>query len=110
MKFKDLERPRFYNHGSDKIFVEVPIVQLYELYVQFSNDDFAQELINRRFKSRPGFASFYDSFCDNWRTKPLGNWDHNELAVLFDDLGIDDHYLYEDMNCNGELLELITLS
>jgi hypothetical protein len=110
MKFKDLERPIFYNHGADKIFVEVPIVQLYELYVQFCDDDFAQELINRRFKSRPGFASFYDDFCDNWRTKPLGNWDHNELAVLFDDLGIEDHYLYEDINCNGELLELITLS
>lgn len=110
MKFKALERPKFYNYGADKIFVEIPIVQLYPLYKQFLEEDVAQELIDERFKSRDGFASFYDEFCDNWRTKPLGNWDYNELAVLFDDLGIEDHNLYEDMNCNGELHDLITLT
>ncbi len=110
MKFKALGRPKYYNYGTDRIFVEIPIVQLHHVHEQFLEEEFAQKIVEDRFKSRDGFASFYDDFCDNWRTKPLGNWDHNELAVLFDDLGIEDHNLYEDMNCNGELYDLITLT
>ena len=110
MKFKALGRPKYYNYGTDRIFVEIPIVQLHHVHEQFLEEEFAQKIVEDRFKSRDGFASFYDEFCDNWRTKPLGNWDHNELSVLFDDLGIEDHDLYEDMNCNGELYDLITLT
>lgn len=29
--------------------------------------------------------SFYDEFCEDWETKPVEEWDHNELSVLLPD-------------------------
>lgn len=108
MKFTALTMPRFHNFEMDRIFAEIPIVQLYEVYKHFLDDPESQEKIESKFKSRDGFASHYDSFCDNWKTKPLGSWDHNELSVLLDGL-VDEVNVIQDMNCNGELEELITL-
>lgn len=110
IKFKALESPRFYNYGTDRIFAEIPVVQLFNMYQEFKESTNSQKVIDSRFKSRVGFFSHYEDFCEDWKEKPLGTWDHNELGILFEGLGAEDLDLYEDINCNGELDELITLT
>ena len=109
MKFKAIESPQFYNYGTDRIFAEIPLVQLFNMYQEFKKQD-VQSLIDSIFKSRDGFFSHYDDFRKNWREKPLGEWDHNELSIMLEYFGCCDNDLYEDINCNGEIFELITLT
>lgn len=107
LTFESLESPRFYNYGTDKIYCAISRVDIWKLYRLFVEDeDEAQERINDRFKSRPGFTSFYSDFVKDWKTKPLSQWDHNELSILFPEP--DYSYFYDDANCNGEISDCIT--
>lgn len=112
IEFDELISPREYNFGTDRIYCKVSNSDLRTLYTRFMADEdgTAQERINERFKSRSGFASFYDDFCSDWKTKPFDQWDDNELAILFPDpYDTEDGYIffYDDANCNGYVSECV---
>lgn len=112
LEFDELVSPRFYNYGTDRIYCKVSKNDLWRLYTRFtrfSRAEESQQLIENRFKSRPGFASFYDDFVNEWKEKPLDQWDENELAILFPDPFNTDKaaYFYDDANCNGSVSECI---
>tara|TARA_R110002126_G_scaffold60352_1_gene157228 strand:- start:484 stop:1035 length:552 start_codon:yes stop_codon:yes gene_type:complete len=106
--FIELHSPRQYNFGTDKIFCQVNVADMWKLYKLFVEDlDRAQELINDRFKSRSGFSSFYDEFVSEWKFKPLGKWDANELSILFPEPEDGWLHFYDDANSNGAVSECI---
>ena len=111
LTFDELVQPREYNFTTDKIYCHVSMDQLETLYARLLELDRSevQELIDERFKSRSGFASFYDEFCSEWKTKPLNEWDENELSILFPPV-LDWWDVYEDFGCSGELYEFVTLN
>ena len=111
LEFDELTRPREYNFQTDRIYCHVSMNQLETLHARFMQMDRSesQELINNRFKSRSGFASFYDEFVTDWAEKPLNEWDENELSILFPPV-LDYWELYRDFNCSGELDEYVTLN
>lgn len=99
LDFLDLISPREYNFTTDKILCEVSLEDIQKLYTQFIDGGNCQTIIDARFKSRSGFASFYDGFCNGWATKSVEDWDENELFILFPEF--DYQELWEDARCNG---------
>lgn len=109
LKFKELSQPSEYNFEADKIYCSIAISDIWALYHSFLLLPNAQDLINTRFASRDGFASFYDEFCECWRVKPLLEWDVNELSILLPP--VEDYcILYEDADSNGDITNAITLT
>jgi hypothetical protein len=80
-EFEELTSPRFYNFETDKIFVRLPEAVLQAVLDDLRSKD--QETLERtfrdRFTSRDGFISFYSSDVPS---KPINEWDHNELHAL----------------------------
>lgn len=112
LEFDELISPRKYNFGTDRIYCKVSDEDLRTLYTRFMADEdgTAQEHIENRFRSRSGFASFYDDFCSDWKTKPFDQWDANELAILFPDpydTESDYSNFYDDADCNGNVSDCI---
>jgi len=109
LQFDELTSPKFYNYTTDKIFCHVSdevLSMLHERFIELSN---AQDIIDDTFKSRDGFASFYDEFCHEWKDKPLSEWDENELSVLFPT--VDDWFeVYETFISDGSLYECVTIN
>ena len=64
-------------------------------------------MIDLHYRSRDGFASFYNDFANNWKTKPFNQWDEKELSLLMMITDIHDE-VFEDFNCNGEISGAIT--
>ena len=99
MEYMEMISPREYNFTTDRIFVKVKdsdLKLLFDKNIEVNGVNGLQESINSRFKSRSGFMSFYDDFCDDWQEKPLSEWDHNELSILFINPDVMD--VYEDMH------------
>lgn len=109
--FSSLFSPREYNFKTDEITCEVSQDVIEALYKRFmlDKDDENQDVVNDKFASCSGFASFYDSFVVNWKTKPLAQWDDNELSVLFPQI-MDVYGFYEQSQGNGELGEFLVYS
>jgi len=106
LEFESLSSPKEYNFTTDRIFCHVDLDQLLPYYNLFMSSPDAQEKIDNRFKSRSGFASFYNDFCEDWKTKPIDKWDFNELMILFPE---PDYWeLWEYANSNGLFFECIT--
>jgi hypothetical protein len=111
-KFKELISPRFYNFETDRILVEVDDRwMLWHAASTLGDINDLQEDIDAKFRSRDGFASFYDDFADNWRDKPLGEWDANELSVLLpyfsmEDFDLDLTGFHEDIMNAVEVISL----
>jgi hypothetical protein len=83
LTFESLNSPKEYNFVTDRIFCELSIFDIEKLHkFAIDNEILTQKTIDGRFKSRDGFASFYDEFCIDWKTKPVLEWDCNELAIL----------------------------
>jgi len=99
LTFESLNSPREYNFTTDRIFCELSTDDIRKLHA-FALLGAIDKAIDETFKSRDGFSSFYDDFVDEWRTKPVLDWDHNELAVL---LPTPDNYgdVWEAAFCNG---------
>lgn len=84
--FVELHSPKFYNFDNDHIFAKMPLGIFQVIFNRINSDPdcraiFDQTVIDRH-SSRSGFASFYDNDPENWRSKPLEDWDHNELCTL----------------------------
>lgn len=106
LEYESLSRPREYNFTTDRIFCYVTMQDIEKYYNLFLQNENNQELINDRFKSRDGFASFYDAFVDEWRNIPLCEWDHNQLMILLPEPNYWE--LWEDAQCNGVFSLTIT--
>jgi len=90
-EFKELISPREYNFETDRILCTVSErYRLRRIYHELVGDsEKLNQDIQDKFRSRDGFASFYDDFADGWRDKPLAQWDANELSVLLPYYSVD---------------------
>ena len=99
LQFKELISPRFYNFETDRILCTVDDpMKLHAVYDVLCGD---MERLNRdiqeRFRSRDGFASFYNDFANNWMNKPMKDWDCNELSVLLPEFDMEDFELFHEV-------------
>ena len=79
LAFESMTSPREYNFTTDALYVTIndPVRLFADTNVGSLN-----AVIAERFTSGPGFHSFYSNDPDDWRAKPLDEWDHNELGAL----------------------------
>jgi hypothetical protein len=91
IKFKELTSPKEYNFETDKIFVEISQGDIQTIFKKIMGDPDLLELMGRTtkdlYQSRPGFASYYDSFVENFNEKSIKEWDENETYSLMATLG-----------------------
>lgn len=83
-----MSSPREYNFTTDRIFSKVPLkvmrLMLNALLADAESRHVLESMITRNHSSRSGFISFYSNNVGEWLAKPLGQWDHNELATLLE--------------------------
>lgn len=106
LKFIGLDMPREYNFRTDEITATIELADLVILHAKFKERDDAQERIDEVFKSRSGFASFYDDFVEDWKTKHLFDWDLNELMVLLP-CEADEEDLFSNIYDNANMAEVV---
>lgn len=87
--FETLDSPREYNFTTDRVFFKVALSTVRALFALSKREGHKalRALVEERFTSRDGFASFYPSDLDEWLEKPVAEWDHNELGTLFTAIG-----------------------
>jgi hypothetical protein len=80
-EFEEMTSPAFYNFETDRIFVKLSLSTFEEVRRRLAEEapNALAEAYRELFTSRDGFASFYDNEVP---TKPLAEWDHNELFAL----------------------------
>ncbi len=86
LTFKDLKMPKEYNFTTDLICCEIDEQNLIKLHAWALDNINLQKAVYDMFSSRDGFVSFYTEFVEEWQTKPVLQWDHNELTVLFPEI------------------------
>lgn len=79
--FESMQSPREYNFTTDRLFVVLRPEHLPLLRAKVDEERFAKT-IRDNFTSRDGFLSFYSNDITEWRSKPIDEWDHNELGTL----------------------------
>lgn len=95
-EYEEMTSPREYNFGTDRLFMQVPLVIMRQLFKRSAANEHStlRTCIEERFTSRSGFSSFYTTDLDSWLAKPLAQWDHNELGTLLiaalEDAGVND--------------------
>lgn len=77
-EFEEVVSPKFYNFETDRLFIKLPLAAFETIRARLGEDAVADEF-KAMFTSRDGFASFYDNTPPS---KPLAEWDHNELYAL----------------------------
>lgn len=84
LKFSDMTSPQYYNFETDRLFAWVSLATVKRLFAISKADDHdtLRRVIKERFTSRSGFISHYDNDLASWLSKPLAQWDHNELQTL----------------------------
>lgn len=100
LTFESMDSPREYNFTTDRLFVKVNDPA--RLLLLTEHDRFAAT-IRDHFTSYDGFISSYSNDITRWLTKPLDQWDHNELGTLLqsyidqrtEELDLDSDDLYE---------------
>lgn len=108
-EFVEMTSPRYYNFETDRIFVSVEEGALQAVLDDLRSKDYETlaKAFRDQFTSRSGFISFYDNTVPS---KPLAEWDHNEVYVLLcawvNHRGVEDldfelydrRYLYEQVS------------
>lgn len=82
--FKDIDSPKFYNYSTDRLFCEVSDKEAMRIYNEVIDTPELEEYVKDAFSSRPGFIPFYSNDVQDWKNKPLIEYDHNELGVLLE--------------------------
>lgn len=84
MSFEEMTSPREYNFETDRIFMHIPRASVAKLFRMARRDGFAKlrAEIARRHTSCSGFISSYSNCLHDWLSKPLSQWDHNEVGTL----------------------------
>ena len=80
LEYVTMSSPKYYNFETDRVFVTLPMPVIERMHAE-TNDVDLRTVIRERHSSRSGFISFYPNDLDEW-TKPLVEWDHNELETL----------------------------
>lgn len=99
-EFEEMVSPRFYNFGTDRLFVGIGESALQEIAETLHRDapDLLPETFRKMFTSYDGFISHYDNTVPN---RDLSLWDHNELYALlnawveFNEVENIDFHLYD---------------
>lgn len=84
-EFEEMTSPREYNFTTDRLFAKVRLSVFRAMMRDHKADGYNTlcEVIRDRHTSRSGFASFYRTDLKaDWLSKPLRDWDHNELCTL----------------------------
>jgi len=84
LAFEEMTSPREYNFQTDRIFATVPLKTVRALFAVSKADGHKSlsAVLEDRHTSRSGFHSWYSNDLDTWLSKPVGDWDHNELGSL----------------------------
>lgn len=107
LRFAELDSPREYNFGTDRIFCSVPRSTV-RRWRQEVKPDALHEVAAERHTSRSGFMSFYSPDVETWGR--LESWDTQQLTTLFlawlksrdiDARTLEDD-VHERMSGNGE--------
>lgn len=88
LEFQELISPREYNFTTDKIICWIKPKDVKKLATAL-NSPTLEKLVKERFTSRDGFISFYSRYVDEWKEKPVKEWDAVELGTLLDAWIID---------------------
>jgi hypothetical protein len=79
--FKELVSPRFYNYGTDCIYVDIEKSVLYKLFNEIDMDTLSQLVVDR-FTSRDGFHSFYSNDLSEWGE--MYTWEQPQLNLILE--------------------------
>lgn len=105
LEFESVESPRFYNYETDRIFAYIEEADLKALRERVDTETL-KAVMKERFTSRDGFISHYSPYLDMWPSD-LAEWDHNQcgtlLVALIKDEDLEEIYVMEDAQCNGDL-------
>lgn len=102
LKFESMTSPREYNFATDRAWAEITLEAATDLY-ECTGDDMLEKEIKARFTSCDGFISFYSNRLEDWRAKPLEEWDYNELGtLLYAHVALDPDWDYKIFNDLGE--------
>lgn len=87
LEFESMSSPREYNFATDRIFAYVPLSVVRQMFARSKADghETLGQVVRERCTSYDGFISFYRNDIGDsgvWLAKPVGEWDHNELAIL----------------------------
>lgn len=100
MTFESLVSPRFYNFGTDRLFVDISEKTVYDMLWNMDFDILAK-LIKGRFTSCDGFISHYPNSLDQWENQTIEELDHNELGTIVEaylmSIGFDTQELDRDI-------------
>lgn len=82
--FESMDSPREYNFATDRVYADIPVSVMRELFKRSKAEKHAtfSAVIKERFTSYDGFSSHYSNHLQDWLSKPLADWDHNELSTL----------------------------
>lgn len=110
----DLVSPREYNFSTDVITVWMRPKDLKKISSALDSPTL-KDIIKKRFTSRDGFMSFYSNDINEWKEKPVKDWDCVELGTLLDAWLIDNESLdywenldyggYESCSGNGQYVD-----
>ena len=81
LRFESLKSPAEYNFSTDIIYAYIDEEVVRRLLDDLEESKLA-DMIRERFTSREGFISFYPNRIDRWKTKPLEEWDFNEVGTI----------------------------
>lgn len=77
-ELEEMTSPKFYNFETDRLFGKFSLTTFQAIRDRLDPDTLA-DTFRQLFTSRDGFSSFYDNAVPS---KPLEEWDHNELFAL----------------------------
>lgn len=84
LKDVQMESPKFYNFTTDRLFCKISRDDVAKLVRIVRSDRYEtlREVLKERHTSYDGFCSFYSNDLSRWLSKPVSQWDHNELESL----------------------------
>jgi len=113
---KCVDSPKFYNFGTDRLFMKLPLRHLIDMLIEVIFDEAAFECfentISERFTHGSGFISSYPNDLEDW-PEDLTEWDHNHWGTLIQayadhyDLIGEEYDLMEGPQCNGFFSNLV---
>lgn len=107
LKFLDLASPKYYNYETDRIFCEIDLEEVKEIYNQVDKQALADN-IKRKFTSYDGFISFYPNDISKWPAA-VEEWDHNHIGTLIEvwvqQLNDGKYDLYDEIEVLNEPFE-----
>lgn len=108
MVFEELNSPREYNFTTDRIFVRLPLVEVWRMKRE-TPKKVLDAVAAEKFTSRSGFSSHYSPHINHWPN--TRDWDHNQVFALIEayarhenggEFDHDDEFdLMESDQCNG---------